>query len=307
VWSERIDWPANGFFDAQFGIVDWVAGKLAAEEDRTRLRVGRRAPHANLLAYDRYLLARELLHRRGETDRPGAAVLAARRLLERAVAAETGFAPYYAMLSETYRAAFAEPMHHPALDGEYGSRRAIERAYTLAARAVALDDDSAASWAQLGWVLRWRGSPEEAIAAFERARELNPNVVDARAGDALILAGRAVEAVPIIERALRLDPFAAPETLASLGHAYYLLGDYGRAAEALKTCAQRAPRYAYCHRLLAAAYAETGRQLEAAHHAREAILENPEWTIAATRAAGYRRGADLDRVVSGYRKAGLPE
>ena len=306
VWSERIDWPANGFFEAQFGVVDWVASRLAA--DHASPQGGRRVPHARLLGYDRYLLARELLRRRGESDHPGAAVLAARQLLERAVATEPGFAPYYALLSETYRAGYAEPMRHPALDAERGSRSAIERAHQFASRAVALDGDSAAAWAQLGWVLRWRGLPDEAIAAFERARELNPNVVDARAGEPLIRAGRAVEAVPIIERALRLDPFAAPATLASLGHAHYLLGDYGKAADALAACVQRAPGFAFCHRLLAAAYAETGRQAEAARHAREAMRENPHWTISADARAGiYRRSEDRERVVAGYRKAGLPE
>jgi len=308
VWSERIDWPATGFFEAQFGIADRVAGRLAAGSDRAGPGDGRRMPHANLPAYDRYLLARELLRRRGESDRPGAAVLAARHLLERAVAADPGFAPYYALLSETHRAAYAEPMRHPALDPERGSRSAIEFAHQLASRAAALDGNSAAVWTQLGWVLHWRGLPDEAIAAFERARALDPSVVDARAGEPLIRVGRAVEAVPIIERALRLDPFAAPETLASLGHAYYLLGDSGKAAEALAACVQRAPGFAFCHRLLAAAFAETGRQAEAARHAREAMRENPRWTIAADARAGvYRRSEDRQRVVAGYRKAGLPE
>jgi TolB-like protein/cytochrome c-type biogenesis protein CcmH/NrfG len=308
VWSEEIDWPANGLSDVQFAIVDGIAQRLAAESDRVQGEGIRRTPLPSIASYDRYLLARHLLRRHGETDRPGAAVLAARQLLERAVAEQADFAPYYSALSETYRAAYAERMHDPALDNEFGSRVAIDRAAQLAGRAVSLDMESFQAWAQLGWVLRWRPPFEDSIAAFERARSLNPNVVDARAGEPLVFAGRAVEAVPIIERAMRLDPLASPETLASLGHAYYMVGDYGKAIDALTVCVQRAPTSAFCHRLLAAAYSQTGRQEEAVFQAAEAMRENPGWTIgAAVRASLYQRRADLDHLVTGYRKAGFPE
>jgi Tfp pilus assembly protein PilF len=71
---------------------------------------------------------------------------------------------------------------------------------------------------------------------------------------------------------------------------------------------QRAPTSAFCHRLLAAAYSQTGRQEEAVFQAAEAMRENPGWTIgAAVRASLYQRRADLDHLVTGYRKAGFPE
>jgi len=309
VWSEKADWPSGGLFDVQRAIVDGVADRLfAAKPGRVQPEAARRAPNPTLDSYDRYLLARHLLRRRGESGRPGAAVLAARRLLERAVAEQPDYPPYYVALSETYRAAYAERMRHPALDGEFGHRPALDRASQLAAHAVSLDAGSAEAWTQLGWVLRWRPPPEDAIAAFERAQVLDPNVVDARIAEPLIFAGRAVEAVPIVERAMRHDPFASPETLASLGHAYYMVGDYGKAIDVLRVCVQRAPRNAFCYRLLAAAYSQTGRQWEAVSNAAEAIREDPGWTIGAVVGAGiYRRQADLDQVITGYRKAGLPE
>jgi len=308
VWSEKADWPKGGLFDVRQAIVDAVAHRFVAEPDRLQEDTTRGTPTPDLDSYDRYLLARHLLRRRGESDRPGAAVLAARRLLERAVAEQADYAPYYSALSETYRAAYAERMHHPALDDEYGRRTALERALRLATRAVSLDSNSSQAWAQLGWVLRWRPPPEDAIAAFERAQVLDSRAVDARIAEPLIFAGRAVEAVPVIERAMRLDPFASPETLASLGHAYYMVGDYGKAVDVLRGCVQRASKNAFCHRLLAAAYSQTGRQWEAVSNAAEAIHEDPGWTIGTVVRAGlYRRQADLDQLVSGYRRAGLPE
>jgi len=308
IWSEKADWPKGGLFDVRHAIVDAVAHRFVAEPDGMQGDTAHGAPTPDLDSYDRYLLARHLLRRRGESDRPGAAVLAARRLLERAVAEQADYAPYYSALSETYRAAYAERMHHPALDDEFGRRTALERALQLATRAVSLDSNSSRAWAQLGRVLRWRPPPEDAIAAFEHAQVLDPRAVDARIAEPLIFAGRAVEAVPIIERAMRLDPFASPETFASLGHAYYMVGDYGKAIEVLKTCVQRAPVSAFCHRLLAAAYSQTGRQDEAVKHAAEAISEDPGWTVGAVARAGlYRRPADLEQLVAGYRMAGLPE
>ncbi len=308
VWSERINWPVDGFFDAQRAIVDGIVEQLGAGADGLKPGAARSAMRPSLAAYDRFLLARQLLQRRGESDRPGAAVLAARRLLERALAEHPGFAPFYSTLAETYRIAYAERMRHPALDGEFGDRSTLDRAVDLATRATSLDDDSAEAWAELGWILRWRPPLDDSIAAFERARTINPGVVDPRVGEPLVLAGRAVEAVPIIEQAMRLDPLAAPETIATLGHAYYLLGDYGKAIDVLVACVRTAPRSAFCHRLLAAAYSQMGRDDEAARHAAEAMRDSPGWTITAVaRAGSYRRQEDLERIVSGYRKAGLPE
>lgn len=308
VWTKRIDGRKDDLLAARTAIVDGVAEALVYESDRAQAADGRRGAPASSEAYDRELLARQLIRRRGESDHPGAAVLAARRLLERAVTEQPDYAPVYSALSETYRAAFVEHMRHPALDGEFGSRDAIERAYRLAARAVALDAGSADAWAQLGWVLRWRLQLEDAIAAFERAHALNPNIVDARLGEPLVLAGRAVEAVPIIERAMRLDPLASPETIRSLGHAYYLLGDYGKAIDVLARCVQRVPEFASCHRLLAAAYFQAGRRDAAAGHVAAAMRAAPEWTIGTgALTMPYRRQEDLDRVVAGLRGAGFPQ
>ncbi len=127
--------------------------------------------------------------------------------------------------------------------------------------------------------------------------------------------GRAIEANPLEEKAIRLsprDPFV-DLWYRDLGMAYLLLGRDAEAVPWLEKAVQANDKVYFYHEFLAAAYALTGR-LDAAHKEMEATLRlNPGNTIAKVVAGDQLLGStesyrkQFDHVVDGLRLAGMPE
>ena len=81
-----------------------------------------------------------------------------------------------AELDPTFARAYAGIANCDArLVGWYGVQIPVEEILAMADKALALDPDLAEAHAARGEALRVAGRSEEAIAAFERALELDPN------------------------------------------------------------------------------------------------------------------------------------
>jgi len=110
----------------------------------------------------------------------------------------------------------------------------LSRAQTLAQKALSLDPASTAAYRLLALVHMNRRDFDLASSQIERALEINPSDAESHVirGDILVWAGKAAEALPWLKGALRLDP---PNSRAPLflGMAYYFLGRYGEATEAI--------------------------------------------------------------------------
>jgi tetratricopeptide (TPR) repeat protein len=179
---------------------------------------------------------------------------------------------------------------------------------TLAQRAVELDPYLAEAHTTLAWILHWQYRRGEAVAEFERALKLNPNLADGRLAHMLVHGGRAREAVAYMQRMMRQDPLPPPIYFSYLGNAYYISGDYDAAVETYRTGLEKLPGYRPIPVWLAAAAAQSGR-LEEAHEAVSLVLEtSPKFTIAGwLRHIRFDRQSDADRLAEGLRKAGFPE
>jgi adenylate cyclase len=125
-----------------------------------------------------------------------------RRLLEQSLAIDPNYARAYARLARTHMAAYLI-----ALDDDYLSPLALDRAHQLALKAVQLDPNLPEAHAALGLALLRRHEHEPAIAAFERAVALNLNFTHWAFAEVLVLAGDPARAIEIVERHMRLDPF----------------------------------------------------------------------------------------------------
>ena len=91
-----------------------------------------------------------------------------------------------------------------------GNEDLIERASELTSAAAAIEGNSARVVYLQGRLLYARGHWAAAIATFHRVIERDPNHCDAfrRLGIAKIAKGLADEAIPFLQRSIRLDPFS---------------------------------------------------------------------------------------------------
>ena len=306
IWGESYDRALTGIFAVQDDLTRNIVTSLVAHVDQAELERGARPSTASPAAYDLYLRGRALITMR-HGDNRGEMVFGARRLFEQALAIDAGFAPAVQGLAYTYAAAFLEPMRDGQLSDELRKPGTIERALILARRAVELDPYLAEAHATLAWILHWRYRRGEALAEFERALVLNPNLADGRLGHLLVHDGRAGEAVAYLQRVMRQDPFPPPIYLSYLGNAYYMTGQYDAAYDTLRSGRERLPDYRALSVWLAAAAAQSGRVVEARRVAHQILSAAPSFTIRGWLAhIQFERQSDAERLAEGLRKAGLP-
>jgi TolB-like protein/Tfp pilus assembly protein PilF len=297
LWAQRYDRDFEDIFALQDEITRRIVTALEVHlTPREREKIARRYTD-NLDAYDLFLRARDYQFRR---TKKGAAQ--AREALERAIAIDPQFAAAHALLAEIHR---QEWMF------EWGADKgALDRALDLAREAVRLDDQLPLAHLLLGWVHLWRKEHDAAIAEAQRSVELDPNNAEAwaRLGHILDVAGRPEEGIPLIERAMRLDPHYPFLYPFWQGHALQALERYEDAAPAYKRAISRNPDHLAAHEHAAAVYAHLGRLDEARAEAAEVLRLRSNFSIQReAERLPYRDQAVLRRLVDGLRAAGLPE
>jgi adenylate cyclase len=302
-WAEHYDRKLKDVFTLQDEVVGTIAALLAAHVRKAEAERTRTKPPSSWEAYDYYLqganaFASFLLSFSADD------LYETRRLLQRSLAIDPNYARSYAMLANTYAAAWAHP-----LDSDLLNPAALDRAHQFARKAVQIDPNLPQAHACLGYVLAWKRVHQASIAAFERAVALNPNDVDWRFGLALVYAGNSKRAIDVLRTYMRRDPFYSPFASAILGFAHFALKQYSRALPLLRDSVSRAPNLRSAHAWLAATCAQLGRLDEARAEAAEVLRLDPKFTIAGTarRITAFRQATDGNHYVDGLRKAGLPK
>jgi len=132
------------------------------------------------------------------------------------------------------------------------------------------------AWNNLGLVAAREGRASDAIPYFEKALKLNPDHVVAleNLGNAYRQQKRWDEARVMLERAVQLAPEAA-EANYGLGMVFAQLDDSGRAAEYLERALKFRPGYPEALNNLAILYLRTGRRDQAVRNFEECIQAAP--------------------------------
>ena len=284
VWSATYDRELRDVLTLEtqiaFAIARQVQITVTAEDD------GRTVPRAIAAdVYDNYLKGRFALNRKtraGATESIG--------YFEAAVAADPSFAPAYAGIASAYTDLGLVLSGRPP-------REARSKAIAAARNALALDPNLIEAHVQLGDALQKDWQWKEADAEFRRAVQLAPNsaVANAMYARYLICWGRFDEAIAAAEKARSLDPLALraehlgwvlfmsrrykeairaiEDVLATrpddatalweLGFARLLDGQPGPAIEALERAADITNRGAAVLGVLVQAYAAAGRSVDA--------------------------------------------
>jgi adenylate cyclase len=302
-WAERYDRELLDVFAVQDEVARTIVAILAAHVKRAEIERTLLKPPAAWEAYEYYLRGVEafFLH---QSRRTKASLYDARRLLEQSLAIDPGYARAAEVLSWTHLHAYIEPF-----DSDYLGAAALDRALELAETAVHLDPRLPQAHAQLGHVLIYKRQHDAAMAEFERASALNPNLFDYRFAKALTYGGEPARAIEVLEANIRLDPFQPLfGSFSQMGLANYLLKRYREAVRLLRECASRLPNLQWPHLFLAAAYAQSGQLEEARAEAAEVLRVNPGFTIESwKRLAVHKDPKDVEYRIDGLRKAGLPE
>jgi adenylate cyclase len=120
---------------------------------------------------------------------------------------------------------------------------------------------------------------QQAVADAERAVALNPNYAGGYdiLGTALIFDGKLQEAMPNIEKAIRLDPKSETYYRSNIGLVDLLMGRYPEAAQMFERALASYPNSLTSHLLLCIAYSELGRQQGAREQAAEVMRLNPQF------------------------------
>ncbi len=188
-------------------------------------------------------------------------------------------------------------------------RETFEKGIELAQKALAMDGSIAPfGHGLLSRLYGSKGEHDKAIAEGERAVALYPSGWGGLCnyGQSLTFAGRPEEAIPLFQKAIRLNPFGPVFLYANLGRALSLTGRLEESVSAYKKAIQLAPDDFWAHCDLVAIYTAMGREKEARAEAAEVLRINPKFSVDSwAKNSPYKDQSFTDNAVNLWRKAGL--
>jgi adenylate cyclase len=297
VWSDRYDREVKDMFALQDEITMKIMRAVGMTlVDGEQFGEDTLPPSGSLEVYMKAMKAYEYSLRMNRE-----ANILARQEIEEAIGLDPEYGELYSML------AFAHLGDLWFQSGE-SPLISIAQASKNIKKALALDDEDYLAHLALGSLYLLRKEGDKAMAAYERAIELNPNGADAYAslGGLLAGSGKAEEAIKLIDKAMRLNPIPPPYYHNNLGYAYYSLGRYEDAIEVFLETLQRSPDSLLAHINLTAAYNASGRQEEARNQAQELLRLDPAFSLDRWAKTIYLKDeAEAERYIADLRKAGL--
>lgn len=295
LWAERYDREIKDIFSLQDEvtqkIVDALAIKLLPGEQE---RIARQATQ-NQEAYDLVLRAWAYFNQYSQEGND-----LARQMFTKAIKLDPTYVNAYAGLVWTRMLAWRL--------GWNQDPRVMEQAFELARKTVDLDAASPKAHALLGDVYLWKKEYNKAIAAFKRAISLDPNDADALTSmaSAMTFVGKPDEAIGLLKKAIRLNPYYPQWYIYYLGRANFQAGRYDQALAALKETLLKNPNLPPVHYYLAASYANLGK-LDDAREKAEAVKKlRPNFAAEIEKEKSfYENEKYVGGFSEGLRKAGL--
>ncbi len=296
LYSLRFDRPFADLLTIEDEIRENVLEKLkrgisAAEHSRKA-----RGYTENVAAYDLFLRAhRALLVRTRETN------LTARTLYRQAIDKDPNFARAYGGLALTYAAEYR--------NGWVKDRQAaLSGALKYAKTAIGIAPDLPEQQWVVGYVNTQQRKYDEGRAALQKAIDIDPGFADAYAlsGGIETYRGNPAETVPLLRKAIQLNPRAGYLYFLLLARAYYFLGDFEQAEINLKEAIARNPQNVEAHLYRAATLLRLNKADDAGWEAEEVKSIEPDFNLKIwSNAYPMARGKQLDQLLADLRKAGF--
>jgi adenylate cyclase len=298
LFSERYDRDLKNILNLQdeitLKVLTAVQVKLTVGEAARIYEKGTK----NLDAYLKVLQAKEYKGGTLNKERVETAI----QLLEEAIALDPEYVYAYSILSTTH-------MDLVVIGASESPRESLQRAIELGKKAIALDDSSSSAHANLTFPYIYLREFDKAISEAEKAVSLSPNSAVGywALGTALSLSGRPQEAIPMLQKSLRLSPVPVhSQVLGMLAISYSSLGQHEEAIATYKKVLQiYGPDHMMAHIGLASTYAGMGRENEARAEGAEVLRIDPKFSWERWVKGLPFDQSRKDRIADALRKVGL--
>ncbi|MCH8159125.1 MAG: hypothetical protein IIA08_04555 [Proteobacteria bacterium] len=270
MYSESYDRELTDVFAVQDEIAAAISGALRTELAATK---SQETSETSIEAYDLYLVARQKIYSRDKEE-----MLEASRLLDKALDIDSEYAP--ALVQK----ALVTSLLSDGI-GSYGDipeAEAIAIARPMIDKAIALDENLAEAHAVSGLLMgrEENATPEQAIAAFEHALTLNPNLDNARTwlASEYYVVGRSSEARKHYEAVVERDPLFGP-AFNNLNQEYIRTSDYDLANSLIGRVERIVGETMAVHEAWGMIAVAQGESARAIRHLRRVYEDNPSATV----------------------------
>jgi adenylate cyclase len=298
LWGERYDRDLTDIFEVQDDVTRRIVNALKvtlSPAENARLTAG---GTSSMDAYDYVLRGRELLLGKTKNRETFEQSI---KLFMRALELDPNYPKAYAALSMAYNLDYQNRWSDDPDSSLPLAKRCAEQA---------IEKDPNEPFARLvaSWAAIFEKDLDRATSEVNIALRLNPNFALAYSNLASIhnYSGRPLEAIPVLERAIRLDPAFRAQNLHFLGIAHLLAGKYETAAALLRERILLVPGTDFSRVLLASSLGYLGEVDEAGRIWRELKEINPKYSFREHFSRQPFRPGDVERVAEGLAKAGLP-
>jgi TolB-like protein/Tfp pilus assembly protein PilF len=298
LWAEHFDREMGDVFDIQ----DQIAMKIMASL-QVRLTVADFGQYSaiktkSLKAYEKLLQSRAALSKRTEGD-----ILLSRKLAQEALSLDPEYGAAYIQLAYTH------------LDDVWFYRtksrtESLKAAEQLGKQAVSYSGEGTDTHRLFSIIHLLRRQYDEAVAEGRKAIERSPNSATTlfMFGMVLRFAGYYEEAIPILERAIRLNPITTVNYLNNLAWANAYSMRYGKAIALWNRAIEKNPDYLFAYLGLAASYQLSGNEVKAKECVEQLMRIKPELSLARIKKGFFTKNeSDRERMLHALRLAGVPE
>jgi len=298
VWAERYDTEVTDLLTVQDQVAQKVVTGLEVTLTEGEQRRLRRAETNSPEAWDYFVRGRQhhLLFTEADSKQ-------ARQLHFKALELDPQYAGALVQIAWTH-------ILHAWRGWSENPAQELIRAAEYVEQAIAIDDTHPGAISTMATLALMDNQYDEAVALGEKAVSLSPSHADITAllASYLTSAGRPAEAVETIERAMRLAPTYPVWYLGIAGEAYRFQSNYDKAITAYECWHVRQPNASVPYISLASTYAEAGDEGAARAAAKELLARDPKFSIEKyAKRLNFKNPEDLERILDGLRKAGLPE
>jgi adenylate cyclase len=296
LWAERYDRDLKDIFAIQDEISLKITNVLNVKlsDGEIALFLGRGTK--NLEAYLKMMQARALFIRVNKENNAQA-----KKLFEEVIRMDPNYAMAYAFLAFGYST-------DVVLGASQSPEESIARGIEMAQKSISLDNKISFPHGALSGFYFLKHDYDKAISEAEIGVALEPNSAYSYAflGHALNYSSRYSEAISAYEKAIRLDPIPAMTTLLGLAHSLRMAGRYEEAVAIFKKLLQKLPDHLLGQVGLTATYSMMGRDEDAQAQAKEVLRIDPNFSVDRySKSRLYKNKDDWNRYMDALRKAGL--